>query len=209
MVTSIRNALVRLGHSCPRDSDLERYIGPPLHDTFRVLLNSTDPKQIEAAVVLYRERYSVSGLFENTVYPGIPDALGALKDLGAALYVATSKPSVFAKRIIEHFRLGGFFNAVHGSELDGTRAKKGEVISHALSVEALSRESTLMVGDRLHDIVGAKENGLFSVGVLWGFGSRKELVDAGAQALCEEPTMLAGVLSSNFTPRRTVARGGY
>jgi phosphoglycolate phosphatase len=209
MVESIKHALSGLGHPCPDDRELERFIGPPLQDSFAVLLNSTAPEQINSAIKLYRERYSEIGLFENTVYPGIPEALRTLKGLGASLFVATSKPRVFAERIVERFELGKFFNSVHGSELDGTRIRKGDVIAHALKVERLPSESTLMVGDRLHDMVGAKENGLFSVGVLWGFGSREELVNAGAGALCDEPTSLAGVLSSNFAPRRTAAGSGH
>lgn len=135
-------------------------------------------------------------------------ALQGLKEAGASLFVATSKPKVFAERIVERFGLGEFFKAIHGSELDGTRIKKGDVISHALTVEKLSPESTVMVGDRLHDIAGARENGLFSVGVLWGFGSREELIEAGAGVLCEEPKNLTGVLSSNYAPQRAAVRGG-
>ena len=209
MVESIKYAMSRLEYPCPGDGELERYIGPPLQETFAVLLNSTVPEKIDSAVDLYRDHYSVTGLFENTVYPGIVGALQALKEVGASLFVATSKPKVFAERIIEHFELGQFFNAVHGSELDGTRIRKGDVIAHALRAERLSSKSTLMVGDRLHDIAGARENDLFSVGVLWGFGSREELVNAGANVLCEEPKSLAGVLSSNYAQQWTSAGGGH
>jgi phosphoglycolate phosphatase len=206
MVESIKYAMSRLGLPCPGDRELERYIGPPLQDTFAVLLNSRVPEDIESAIELYRERYAVTGLFENTVYPDIPMALRALKEMGASLFVATSKPEVFAERIIERFGLGEFFKAIHGSELDGTRTRKGDVIAHALTVGNLSAESTIMVGDRMHDIAGARENGLFSVGVLWGFGSREELVEAGASVLCEEPADLARVLSFNHAPRSTAGR---
>lgn len=208
MVKSIRHALSRLRYPCPSDRELESYIGPPLQDSFAILLNSTDKARIESAIELYRERYSSTGLFENTVYPGIPEALCTLTAMGASLFVATSKPRVFAERIVERFELGAFFKTIHGSELDGTRIRKGEVIAHALSVESLSRDSTLMVGDRMHDMVGARENGLFSVGVLWGFGTREELVNAGAMVVCEAPSNLAGVLASNFSPQRTAASGG-
>lgn len=208
MVKSIRHALSALRYPCPSDRELERYIGPPLQDSFAILLDSTDKARIDSAIELYRERYSSTGLFENTVYPGIPEALRTLTAMGASLFVATSKPRVFAERIVECFELGTFFRAIHGSELDGTRIRKGDVIAHALSVGGLSREATVMVGDRLHDIVGAKENGLFSVGVLWGFGTREELVNAGATVFCEEASSLAGVLASHFSPQRTTAGGG-
>ena len=197
IVGCIRHALTGLEHRCPSDSELARYIGPPIQETFRELMNSTDPARIDAAVALYRERYSVTGMFENAVYPGIYTALTELKALGAALYVATSKPGVFVVKIVEHFRLHEFFHAVYGSELDGTRSNKAELINHILRAESLSPRSTCMVGDRLHDMVGAKTNDVFPVGVLWGYGSREELVSAGAAILCESPGMLCPVLSSN------------
>ena len=208
MVASIKHALSKLGYSCPADHELQRYIGPPLQDSFAVLLNTTDSERINSAIRLYRERYSDIGLFENTVYPGIPEALLAIREFGASLYVATSKPTAFAERIIERFELARFFDAIHGSELDGTRSKKGDVIAHALRIEGLSPKSTLMVGDRLHDIVGAKKNGVFSVGVLWGYGSREELEQAGAGAICMEPISLPNVLSSDFSTQWTAAGGG-
>lgn len=190
IVGCIRHALTGLEHLCPSDADLVRYIGPPLQDTFGQLMGTDDPVRIDAAIALYRERFTGTGMFENTVFHGIPEALAALKESGATLYVATSKPRVYAARIIEHFGLSGFFRAVYGSELDGTRTNKAHLIAHILEVETLSPGMTCMVGDRLHDVAGARANGVFPVGVLWGYGSREELVSAGAAVLFESPAML-------------------
>jgi phosphoglycolate phosphatase len=131
------------------------------------------------------------------VYPGIPAALRGLKELGATLFVATSKPAVFAERIIDHFRLSGYIQAVFGSELDGTRSDKAELIAHVLTAQSLTADMTCMVGDREHDIKGAKANGVAAIGALWGYGSRMELLDAGATVFCEKPAHLCDVLSSN------------
>jgi phosphoglycolate phosphatase len=113
------------------------------------------------------------------------------------LYVATSKPHAFARRIVDHFGLSPFFRGVHGSELDGTRADKGELIGHVLHVEALMPGVTVMVGDRSHDVRGAMTRGILSIGVLWGYGSREELTAAGADTLCEHPAMLTPLLRAH------------
>jgi phosphoglycolate phosphatase len=147
-------------------------------------------------MALYRERFSATGLFENRIYAGIPEALKILKKTGATLIVATSKPTIFAERIVEHFGLGGDIHAVFGSELDGTRSGKAELIAHVLKTRSISPAKTFMVGDREHDMRGAKANGVSAVGALWGYGSRQELLDAGAMALCEEPRELLATLSS-------------
>jgi phosphoglycolate phosphatase len=162
-----------------------------------VLLHSTDPKQINAAVELYRQRFSSKGMLENSVYPGIHSALTTLRARGALLFVTTSKPHVFAERIVEHFGLKEYFCAIYGSELDGTRSDKVDLVAHVLKAESLSPHATAMVGDRAHDIVGAKAHGVFPIGVLWGYGSYDELVAAGATTLCEQPEILAKILLSN------------
>ena len=119
------------------------------------------------------------------------------------LFVTTSKPRVFAERIVEHFGLKEYFCAVYGSELDGTRSDKGHLIAHVLQAESLSPHSTVMVGDRAHDVVGAKVHGVFPIGVLWGYGSSDELIGAGATTLCAKPETLDNMLlsNSNLNPR--------
>ena len=130
---------------------------------------------------------------ENTVYPGIPEAL---RELGGRtdLYVATSKPAVFARRILEHFNLARLFKGIHGSELDGARSDKGELIAHVLRAEGLDPAATLMVGDRKHDLLGAAQCGVRGVGALWGYGGRAELEAAGAWRLLDAPAELAGLV---------------
>ena len=203
IVACLKYALLGLGHDCPSDLDLARFIGPPLKESFAVLLHTADRKQINAAVELYRQRFSSKGMLENTVYPGIHSALTTLRGRGALLFVTTSKPRVFAERIVEHFGLKEYFCAVYGSELDGTRSDKGELIAHVLQAESLSPHSTVMVGDRAHDVVGAKVHGVFPIGVLWGYGSSDELIAAGATTLCAKPETLDNMLlsNSNLNPR--------
>jgi phosphoglycolate phosphatase len=196
IVACLKYALLGLGHNYPSDLDLALFIGPPLQESFAALLHSTDPKQINAAVELYRQRFTSKGILENTVYPGIHAALTTLQERGALLFVATSKPRVFAERIVEHFGLKKHFCAVYGGELDGARSDKG-LIAYVLKADSLSPDSTVMVGDRAHDIMGAKAQGVFPVGVLWGYGSYDELIAAGATTLCEQPEMLDEILLSN------------
>jgi phosphoglycolate phosphatase len=126
-------------------------------------------------------------MFENAVYEGIPEALQALSARGARLFVATSKPRVYAERILDHFGLSTYFETVYGSELDGGLSDKAELIAHALTESALAPAESVMVGDRLHDIVGARRNRVYPVGALWGYGSESELMDAGARVLLRTP----------------------
>lgn len=193
-IASIRHALVMLGRPVPPDTEIQSHIGPPLETTMAALLGSGNAEHLAAGITHYRERYSRQGLFENSVYPGIPEALARLSAVGASLFVATSKPQVFAVRIVEHFGLAPHFKAVYGSELDGRHSHKAELLRHLLAAESLSPAETYMVGDRLHDVRGALANGVTSIGVLWGFGSRSELSDAGAHHLCEHPSQLLEAL---------------
>lgn len=194
-VASIKHALETLGSRVFSDNEIQRHIGPPLEETLTILLGD-DPDRVKTAVALYRERYGKKGLLENTVYPGIESALADLQEAGAILFVATSKPYVFADRILSHFDLKRFFRAIYGSEFDGTNANKGQLIAHLLKTESLSPSATVMVGDRAHDVIGALTNGVTPIGALWGYGSCRELTAAGAAALCEHPSLLGQVLSS-------------
>jgi phosphoglycolate phosphatase len=173
---------------------LESFIGPPLKESFGALFGSADEERVEKAILLYRERFAAKGVFENRVYAGIPDALQRFCDDGFALFIATSKPTVFAQRIVEYFGFGRFFRAVYGSELSGANADKKDLLAHLLRAESLSAVDTVMIGDRSHDALGARANGIFPVGVLWGYGSRQELLSAGARLLCEEPRQLTRVI---------------
>jgi phosphoglycolate phosphatase len=164
-------------------------VGPPLRESFAELLGASDPLLVERALALYRERFTTVGLFENEVYPGIPDALMRLRDAGHELRVATSKPHVYARRILAHFGLLDLFVEVHGAELSGERGDKTSLIRHILA--GAPPGDTSMVGDRRHDVEGAHANGVEAVGVLWGYGSRAELEAAGADVLLPSlPTLL-------------------
>ena len=183
----ITYALDKLGRKCPPGDNLRWCIGPPLRDSFAKLLNSDDTVLIEKAVARYRERFGTIGLFENEVYDGIPKMLTVLQKEGHTLYVATSKPTIFARKIIDHFGLQRFFKRIYGSELDGTRGDKTSLLAHILQKESLAPLETAMIGDREHDMIGAKENGMAGFGVLWGYGTMSELQNSGARAFFKIP----------------------
>ena len=168
ILACFKYALEKLQVNSPTDRTLERMIGPPLRESFTALLGVDDEERIDRAISLYRERFSLKGLYENALYPGISEALAQLRETGCSLFVATSKPQVFAQRIIDYFELGEFFRAVHGSELDGSNADKRDLLAHILRMESLSATGTVMIGDRAQDILAARANGMSSIGVLWG-----------------------------------------
>lgn len=183
---SIQYALGKLEHpAIPTEDELTWCIGPPLRASFVKLLGSEH--SADAAVSLYRERFSDVGLYENGVYDGINDVLTALGQSGRRLFVATSKPHVFAERIIDHFGLRHHFERVFGSELDGTRGDKAHLLQYALQQTSVDPTRAIMIGDRSHDIVGAKNNGMRAIGVLYGYGSKEELTTAGALHVCAQP----------------------
>ena len=195
----ITNALMhaqrRLGRAVSRREELYVFIGPPLIETFMSEWGLTRA-EAEQALVYYREHFATKGLFENVPYPGIAACLEGLRAAGLRLYVATSKPEPLSLRILEHFGLLPYFEAVAGSTLDEQRTKKGEVIAYALETYHLDPSETVMVGDRKHDVIGARENGIPCIGVLYGYGSREELTEAGAAALVADVDELSAWLKS-------------
>jgi phosphoglycolate phosphatase len=177
---SILYALEKLGAPFPADPrELIWCIGPPLKRSFEKLLGDARKSEAKRALELYRENYEATGIFENVLYPGIPELLAKLKNAGAQIYLATSKPTVYAERILEHFALRQFFHGVHGSELDDTRSDKAEVIAHALETWHFDVKATFMIGDREFDVIGARKNGIECLGALWGHGGEAELRAAG------------------------------
>ena len=182
-------ALERCGIHEENRNRLAAFIGPPLLDSFSRFYKM-DEAQARRAVAFYREYYAEKGIFACAPYPGIAGALAALKRRGKRLFVATSKPEDFAVRILQHFALAPLFEGVTGATMDETRTKKADVIAYALARFSLSKKGALMSGNRSHDILGAKANGIASLGVLYGYGSREELLAAGANALCETPAAL-------------------
>jgi phosphoglycolate phosphatase len=194
IIACLRYAVQELRYECPPDAVLNQYLGPPLTESFGSLLATTDGALIDVAIAKYRERFVPVGMFENDVYPGVDSMLLELQRRGTRMFVATSKPAVYASRIVEHFGLHRYFEAVYGSELDGTRTNKAELIAHILATERLAPSDTFMIGDRMHDMKGAGANRLFPIGALWGYGSREELETHGARLVCEAPAMLEAML---------------
>jgi phosphoglycolate phosphatase len=191
---SIAYALERMGLMPPPLDELTFAIGPPLRRSLAILLRDETPAAVERALALYRERFADVGLFENAVYDGIAETLAALGQSGATLFVATSKPRVYAERIVRHFALDGHFAAIHGCELDGTREDKRDLLAHLLPHHGVMPGDAAMIGDRGADMVAARHHGVRAVGVLWGYGTRDELEGAGAQVLCQRPGELATAL---------------
>jgi phosphoglycolate phosphatase len=185
---SIQYALGKLGCAVPTEDELTWCIGPPLHASLKKLLGTDD--LADAALLLYRERFGDIGLFENEIYPGIEDTLSVLAESGRRMFVATSKPGVYAERIIDHFKLRNYFERVFGSELDGRRADKTELLSYALQTVAVDPSQAIMIGDRKFDMIGARNNGMTAVGVLYGYGTEEELLAGGAHHVCAAPQRL-------------------
>ena len=194
ITNSVMYALNKFGIQETDREALYAFIGPPLLESFQKFYHMP-VAQAEQAVAAYREYFSVKGLFENRVYDGIPQLLQALRDAGKTLVLATSKPEVFTLRILEKFDLAKYFHFVGAASLDSSRSQKADVIRHALH---LCRDpdpaSVVMIGDRHHDINGAKENGLQSVGVLYGYGDRPELEQAGADVIAASVKQLGDIL---------------
>lgn len=187
ITNSVMYALRKFNIEVYDRSQLYKFIGPPLKDSFKMFYGFSD-EQGELAVQYYREYFKTQGIYENEVYDGIPDLLMQLKEKGRSLIIATSKPQPFAVDILRHFELYEYFDFVAGATFDETRNKKTDVIHYALENFNISENSSaIMIGDREHDIIGAKENGLDSLGVLFGYGSYDELKKAGATFIADKP----------------------
>ena len=192
---SVRYALNYYGIEVNDLHELLPFIGPPLRDSFQEFYGF-DALKADEAVVKYREYFATKGIFDNRVYLGIEECLQALKDQGKVLLVATSKPEKFAKEIIEHFNLGQYFDFVGGSEFNG-REKKAEVIDYVLTTNKIDKDEAIMVGDRKHDVLGAHENNLPCIGVLYGYGTIEELLDCSSDYLVDDIKALQELLSDH------------
>lgn len=179
ITNSVAYALESYGIKTEDKKSLYSFIGPPLKDSFMKYYGFSENQAIDA-IKVYREYFSDKGIFENQVYDGIKELLEKLHLAGNKIVLATSKPEQFAVRILEHFDLIKYFTLVAGASMDEKRNKKGDVISYALKKGGFEKEKAIMIGDREHDIIGAKKNGLPSIGVLYGYGSEDELKNAGA-----------------------------
>lgn len=191
---SVQYALKSYGIEEPDLEKLTPFIGPPLKDSFMKYYGFSEEKATEA-IGRYREYFAVTGIFENQVYDGIPEMLQNLRDAGKTLLVATSKPEVFAEQILEHFHLRDYFAFVGGASMDEVRVKKEDVIAYVMdTVGICDRNTAVMIGDREHDILGARKNQMDSIGVLFGYGSREELEEAGADAIAGTVKELESIL---------------
>ncbi|MEY8352320.1 HAD family hydrolase [Lachnospiraceae bacterium 54-53] len=182
---SVRYALKAFGIEVEDLDELCCFIGPPLKDSFMEYYGFSE-EDGRKAVQIYREYFSDKGLYENKVYEGTGQVLRSLSETGKKLYVASSKPEVFVRKILRHFELDSCFTFMGGADLGEIRVKKADVIRYVLEENGITdRDRVVMIGDRKHDILGARETGIDSVGVLYGYGSRQELEEAGADALAE------------------------
>ncbi len=192
IINCFRHALNSMGFDEPED--IMRVVGPPLYDSFAEFCGMNSEQVLEA-VRIYRSRYADIGLFENNVYDGIPEMLSRLKDNGKRLLVATSKPEVFAVRILEKFELAQFFDVIGGADINGSRNEKSEVIEYVLSRAGITdRSDVLMIGDRKHDIIGAKKCGIRCMAVLWGYGCTAEFTQYGADIIANTPQDAADII---------------
>lgn len=194
ITNSVAYSLEKYGISVDDRSELYKFIGPPLIDSYMDFYNFSKEKAVQA-VDVYREYYAVKGIFENYVYDGIPGLLKLLQADGKKIILATSKPEEYAKIILEHFDLAKYFFYIAGSNMDESRSKKSEVIAYALQkCQIKDKSQVVMIGDREHDIIGAKEIGLDSIGVLYGYGDYEELECAGANQIVENVNGLRDIL---------------
>ena len=194
ITNSVMYALEKFGIHVSDRAELFSFIGPPLGESFRRQFGFSE-EQAQKAVEYYREYFRPKGIFENSVYEGIPELLKKLRERNITVALATSKPYEFAVRILEHFELKQYFDYIGGATMDGRISKKADVIAHLLDEFGnVDEAEVLMIGDRAQDVEGARANGLHSAGVLWGYGSAEELQGAGADYLAAKPEELLRIV---------------
>lgn len=196
ILASCHAALRALGHR-PDSLNIDNLIGPPLEEILSEILGRYGDNRVNEAVLAYRDHYGSEGFRETTVYPGVAAALDQFLALKARLYIATSKRTIFAERILQHLGLIDRFAGVHGSEPGGAFDRKADLIAHVLRRHDLSADRCLMVGDRRHDVEGARANGVSTVGVLWGYGDLDELRSAGALHIVARPEALIPIAEAH------------
>lgn len=192
---SVHYALERLNYPVREADDLDWMIGPPLKESFKILFDTTDETILKQAISIYRERYRDIGLYENFVYPGIPELLAQLKEKGCRHYLATSKPKVFAEKTLQHFLLDSYFSGIMGSELNGQLVEKECLIAEVLkTMPASLRANTVMIGDRSYDVHGARANHIDVIAVGYGYGTAEELRIASPDFIVKSVTDLGKLL---------------
>lgn len=195
ILNCLEYALQDQGIQVPEREEMRKLLGPPLVVTFRDAFGMNE-EQVLQAIDKYRERYHDVGLFENSVYEGVPELLAELQGAGLRLATATSKPEYSATRILQHFELDQYFDFIGAAALDGSRDSKNLVIAHTLQNTNThpSSHNIIMIGDRHHDVIGAKEHGIDTIGVLWGYGDADELQSAGVIDIAKNPAELRDLL---------------
>lgn len=201
IVASLHAALRAMGHAPDPDRDLSCFIGPPTSEALATLLRAYGDDRVAEAVTIYRARYAREGILGCALYPGVADAIAALRARGCALYVATSKLRAFAVAILERLGLASLLQGIYGAEPGGALDHKPELLAHVLAREPIAPARAVMVGDRRHDIAGAHANGMRGIGVLWGYGSRAELEAAGADAMVSAPLELPDIIAAVIDQR--------
>ena len=195
ITNSVMYALKKFNIDVEERASLYKFIGPPLMDSFKMFYGFSE-EDSELGVKYYREYFKERGLYENEVYDGIEELLKALKDQNKSLIIATSKPDEFAVEIVKHFHLDQYFDFVAGATMDSSRSKKADVIEYAIkNCNITDLSSAIMIGDREHDILGAKQVGLDSIGVLFGYGNYAELEAAGATHIVEKPADILQIVA--------------
>lgn len=198
IIRSILHALNYYGIQVEDQDTLRPFLGPPLAESFRKYFNFSQEQSLEA-VGYYREYFAVKGLLENRVYDGVEELVKNLQNRGYKLFLATSKPEIYAKQIMDHFGLSPYFTFIGGATLDESRLKKADVIRYVLEENQITDMSdVVMVGDRNQDVWGAKQNGIDVIGVLYGYGSREELEEAGVDAIAELPEDVMNILEKQW-----------
>lgn len=198
IIASIEHAYDALDIPRPSEEALARFVGPPIEES--VVRHGVPPERVPELITAYRSAFTRGGMFDNSVYDGIVDALTELRAAGLRMCVATSKPELFARQIVEHFGLDGFFEAVCGASMDGSRSTKADVVAHALETMAATDDGlpgadrVVMVGDREHDVLGARAHGIPTISVAWGYAPAGEIDEAAPLAVVETPAELVEVL---------------
>jgi len=190
------HALMEAGAAAPPTEALTQYVGPPLSESFAALLPNSDPAVIEIAIAAYRRRFEEVGILENRLYPRIKEALKELSTLSSCLCIVTAKPHDYARQILERLEIANLFNGVYGPELQERQYSKQSLIHKACSQQNVIPVETVMIGDRAEDIFGAKENGLRSVAVAWGYAERYELEKAQPDQLITSSDELVSYIRS-------------
>jgi phosphoglycolate phosphatase len=194
IAASFRHTLVQLGHDPAEAGDVTWAVGPPIAVSLRRLLEPFGDDRVDQALTIYRERYSTTGIYDCAAYPGVVTMLDALRNNGYLMFVATSKRRDFAERVMTFLNLRGYVGGVYGAVSGGALDAKTDLLAHIIEAEQLATSACVMIGDRYHDIEAAKANTMRSVGALWGYGSRAELTEAGADAIAATPAEVVTLL---------------